>query len=367
MQPYKSAKDRPDNKKLKLYIILQYLLRYTDEATPASTGDIIAFLEEHGITAERRSIYRDIHEINKVHVMMENDCDITEAEEMLAEDEELKLVGCRHKYGFFVRRRSYDVSDMQLLAECVYSAKFIEAERAKMLVDVVCGFVSEKQAEKIRHDVFLTDRIKTNNKQTLENIANLNDAMSETLNGQPHTPEKIKFQYLYYSIDDVKHQTERRHGDTYTVSPYRLLINDSYYYLLAYSDKAQKMLTYRIDRMRNVRLTGVPRDGEKAFRELDMHNYTQRVFSMYGGERKVVTIRCIPPLLDIMIDRFGTADAVYQQYDKRHFTVSAEVEISDQFFGWLLGFGKRVKLITPIEVAEQFTAYLDKIRQMYES
>lgn len=363
----KNAKDRPDNKKLKLYIILQYLLKYTDEENPVSCKDLIAFLEERGFLPERRSVYRDIHEINTGHVMMENDCTLEEAEELLAEDEEAKLVRYRHKHGFYIQQNHYDTHDIQLLAACVYSAKFIDEKRAIRLVNVVCNFVSEHQAKKIRHEVVLTDRIKTNNRETLTTIEMLNDAMSEMLNGQPHTPEKVSFQYLKYTMDDIRHQTTRRHGDTYKVSPYRLLINDSYYYLLAYDDKAQKMLTYRVDRMKGVELTGEPREGEKAFYDLDMQTYTQRVFSMYGGKRQTVSLRCINPLLDTMIDRFGTEDATYRQFDKSHFILTTEVEISDQFFGWLLGFGKRVKLITPIEVAEQFTAYLDKIRQMYES
>ena len=62
---------------------------------------------------------------------------------------------------------------------------------------------------------------------------------------------------------------------------------------------------------------------------------------------------------------FGKKNVVYTQVDDRHFTVSVEIEISRQFFGWLLGFGKEVKIISPPEVREEFTAYIDKIREMY--
>ena len=55
----------------------------------------------------------------------------------------------------------------------------------------------------------------------------------------------------------------------------------------------------------------------------------------------------------------------YSMVDDKHFTVNAEVEISDQFFGWLLGFGKRVKVLYPNDVVEDFKAYLDKVREMY--
>ena len=46
-------------------------------------------------------------------------------------------------------------------------------------------------------------------------------------------------------------------------------------------------------------------------------------------------------------------------------SVTAKVEISDQFFGWILGFGKKAKILYPDAVLDQFRAYMDKIREMY--
>ena len=129
------------------------------------------------------------------------------------------------------------MNDIRLLAECIYSSKFIAEGQAKRLVDVVCDFVSDYQAEKIRHNAFLTDRVKTNNKGVLNNIATINEAMSTKIEGEPPTPEKISFKYLKYSIDDINNQVERRKGARYTVSPFHLLITDGNYYLLAFVDE----------------------------------------------------------------------------------------------------------------------------------
>ena len=52
---------------------------------------------------------------------------------------------------------------------------------------------------------------------------------------------KISFKYLKYNINDVSKQAERRQGQKYIVSPFKLIINDSNYYLLAFSDKDQEM------------------------------------------------------------------------------------------------------------------------------
>ena len=75
--------------------------------------------------------------------------------------------------------------------------------------------------------------------------------------------------------------------------------------------------------------------------------------------------RCPTFVFHAILERFGTKEAQYSAVDDTHFTVSAEIEVSDQFFGWLLGFGKRAKLLYPSDVLEAFKAYLDKIREMY--
>ena len=86
---------------------------------------------------------------------------------------------------------------------------------------------------------------------------------------------------------------------------------------------------------------------------------------MFGGKRVRVTMRFINPLLDAVIERFGTEDVRYEQRDESHFTASPEVELSEHFYAWLCGFGNKAKIIGPDFVIEEFTAYLDKIRSMY--
>ena len=359
------------NQKLKPYLVMQYLLKYSDESHLVSAPELVGYLQEIcGIYAERRSIYRDIEEINKAILMVENEVDICEAEEMLEsendpEGDNKTIVYDRSRKGFYVRQRHYEYDDIRLLAEAIYSAKFLTEKQSKNLVDVVCEFVSEAQAETIKHDAFLTDRVKTINKSVINNLSAINAAMSKGYGKNKHIPEKISFKYLKYSIEDLSKQSERRNGNKYVVSPYALLINDGNYYLLAYADYAKDLRTFRVDRMKEVSAIGEPREGEEVFAAIDLKTYTQRVFSMFGGTEERITIRFILPLLDAVVDRFGTKGVIYSKTDDTHFTITASVEISDQFFSWLCQFGKKAKIMTPERVINQFTEYLDKIRSLY--
>ena len=76
-----------NNHKMKPYFVLQYLLKNSDENHTKSAYDIMGYLEENGIVAERRSVYRDIEEINKANLIIQEDYTVDEAEEILAGDE----------------------------------------------------------------------------------------------------------------------------------------------------------------------------------------------------------------------------------------------------------------------------------------
>ena len=372
---------RTKHQKLKSYIVMYYLLKNTDEDHPASANDIIDYLADFGIFAERRSIYRDIREINEVMYALDNDCKLKYAEEAIdadEDDEEKLIVYDPNRKGFYAQRRNYDLLDIRLLAECVHAAKFVSNDTAERLVDVLCDLVSEEQAAKIRVDVDVVGRVKTTNEKVFYSISTINDAMSRELYGQKHEPEQITFKYMKHTISDMRKQVERRNGAVITVSPYKLIMTDGNYYLLAYEANAKKFFTYRVDRMKGVSLTGVPREGQEDFEKIDIANYTRRVFSMYSGKQYRVKMRFINRLLDTAVERFGrkgdtqedyrfvNTAPIYTNLDEGHFTVEATVEVSDQFYGWVLGFGRRVKILEPEPVVEGFRAYLDKVRAMYE-
>ena len=80
---------RKQNQKLKTYLVLRYLTENTDENHLIKGEYLAADIEvKYGISAERRSIYRDIEEINKVMLMLEEGISLEEAEAMLADDDD---------------------------------------------------------------------------------------------------------------------------------------------------------------------------------------------------------------------------------------------------------------------------------------
>ena len=359
---------RKSNQKMKPYLVYQYLLHHSDENHTVHAEEIVGYLQELGIDAERRSIYKDIEEINKAIWIIENDSDIEELNQMISEgnfEEEKLIIYDKHKKGFYTRQRKYDTFDIRLISECIYSSKYISQREAERLVSIMKDFISDYQAKDIRTDALVTNRIRTFNKNTLGNVSVIYDAMSKLIDGNKHIPEKISFQYLKHSIDDLSQQVERHKGAKYVVSPYKLIINDGNYYLLAYDDKSKEIRTYRVDRMKSIVRTGQKRDGEADFKKIDLKSYTRRTFSMFSGEEEYIRLQFDMRLLDTVIERFGLDGASYQKSDEEHFIITTNIEISEQFFGWLCGFGTKATIISPEGVKQKFSHYLDQMRSMY--
>ena len=364
-----NGRGRKEHQKMKPYLVYQYLLRNSDENHVVTAPELVGYLQEVGIYAERRSIYKDIEEINNALWILENDSDIEDVETAIAEgyfDDDKTIVYDNRQKGFYVTHRKYDASDIRLISECIYSSKYISQTEAERLINIMKEFVSDEQASDIRTEALVTNRVRTLNKNALRNVTMIYDAMSKVIDGEKHIPEKISFQYLKYDFNNMDKLTERRKGATYKVSPYKLIINDGNYYLLAFDDYAQDMKTYRVDRMKSITRTGEPRDGKEAFAQVDLKTYTQRTFGMFNGNKEHVRVRFVASLLDTAIERFGRdRDVSYSKVDDYHFMVATDIEISDQFFGWICGFGNKAVIMAPESVKNQFLDYIEKIKAKY--
>ena len=337
---------KSEMQKLKTLYVAKFFLEYSDANHAVSSGDIIDYLEsECGITADRRSIYRDIAALRNVFGM-----DIEGGQ------------GGRYR----LVSHQFQIDDLKILAECVRAAKFVSESKSNEIISSLESLCSTYEADELSAEVFLVGRVKTTQKGTLNILSTINTAMAKRVDGKPHEPKKISFKYLHNTIDDIHSSVDSRKGTLRTVSPYRLILNDGFYYLLAYDDKHKEIRTFRVDRMREVKEIDIPREGAEEYAKIDMKRYTQRVFGMFGGAKCRVVLRFTNDLIDAVCDRFGkTGDIFYRVDDDKHFTVNVEVETSPQFYGWLCSFGNKVKIIGPEFVREQFREYLDKIRCMY--
>ncbi len=316
--------------KTKLLHIIKILQEQTDEQHPLSTADIIAQLEALGIHSERKSIYSDME------CLTDFGFDIIHNHS-------------RQGGGYYLASRDFELPELKLLVDAVQSSRFITTKKSRDLIAKLEAFAGKHDAGKLQRQVYVVGRVKTENESIYYNIDTIHKAIQEN--------QKISFAYLEWNIH--KELTPREQSKR-IVSPWALIWRDENYYLAAYDSNAKLMKHYRVDKMGEVTILKKPRDGAEEFKHLDLAEYANKTFGMFGGKEEQVTMQFPKSLIGVVIDRFGK-DVYLRPEGEDLIFVKMSVAVSGQFFGWLCGLGKGIQIVSPEYVREEYIRWIADI------
>ena len=327
--------------KQKLLYIMKFFLEKTDEEYGVTVADIIDYLSEYGIEAERKSIYSDIE------CLRDFGMDIVKSK-----------VG---KISLFsLVSRDFTTEEIKLLIDAVQSSKFITLKKSRELIRKIEGLTSENQAKELHRQVIVANRVKNSNEDIYRNIDSINRAINNK--------RKISFYYNMWQVSRTgarKIVKVRRHdGARYLLTPKALTWDDENYYLIAYDKGADMLKHFRVDKMESIEVEDERADSVKSVDKFDLAVYTKQVFGMYGGETVSVKLRFDDSLIGVVADRFSDKVFIMPHSDGT-FTVGTEVMLSPQFYGWVFSFGDKVRIVSPKSAKEGFKEYLDKVTTIY--
>ena len=299
---------------------------------PLTVAQIIEALAREDIKAERKSIYDDL--------------------------EALRLFGldvqCRKGKtpGWFIGSREFELPELKLLMDAVQSSRFITQKKSDALIRKLESLASIHQAGQLQRQVYVSGRIKVMNESIYYNVDKLHTAIA--------AQKAITFKYFDYDI--ARQKVFRREGKRYVVSPYGLIWNNENYYLVAFDHANRDMRHYRVDKMTEIAVTCLSREGKEQYPDFQLAQYGQKHFGMYSGPEWKVTLRGRRDKAGLVWDRFGQ-DVILVPDGEDHFTVTLPVVISPQFFGWLMGLDGSLTLTAPKEAVQ---AYRQKLSAALE-
>jgi len=324
---------KSEKQKQKLIRILELLYTRTDFEHGLAVKEIIDYLEEYGINAERKSIYDDFLTLS----------------ELGFEIDSLRTRPPR----YYLANRIFELAELKLLVDAVQSSKFITERKSRELISKLELFAGSHGAGELSRQVYVEGRAKTMNKATLYIIDMLHSAINSN--------KSVTFKYFDYN--SKKEKILRHGGELYDVSPAALIWSDENYYLVAFDNGTGIRKHYRVDKIQELSVTDRARLSEalKAFNSAD---YTQKVFGMYGGREELVTLDCDESLAGVIIDRFGS-EHTFIKTDKG-FSVSLRVMLSPNFYAWIAGFGNRICIKAPSYVSEEYVRILTQTLELYK-
>lgn len=323
--------------KFKLYYLAKIMTEKTDDGHYITMPQILEELSRYGVTADRKSIYRDLKDLEKLGIEVEGES-----------------VG--NRYHYHVVGRQFELPELKLLVDAIQSSKFITIKKSNDLIRKLETLVSRYEAAGLQRQVFVSGRIKTMNESIYYNVDEIHKAIAEN--------RKIRFQYYQWNIK--KEMRLRHDGAYYHVSPFGLSWDHENYYLVGYDSEADMIKHYRVDKMLHIYMSDEKREGHAYFKRLDMAVYTRKSFGMFGGEEEKVKLLVNNDLAGVIIDRFGK-DVIMIPKGEEYFTVSVPVRVSRRFFCWVFALGDGAKIIGPDRVVKQAQKCIADLSEQYRN
>lgn len=317
------------NTKKRLLLILELLYRYSDEENPISTTEITEYLNEQGLSVDRKTL--------------KNDLDL-----LIAMDYDIVSIKSSPKQ-YFWGNRIFEIPELKLLIDAVSSSRFITKKKSDELIRKISSLASAEQAKQLKRHIVSTGRAKTDNKKIYYIVDTISDAINH----------KKKIQFKYTEYNEHKEKVLRHDGEVYTISPYVLYWNEDYYYVVGYSEKREDIIAFRVDRLYEPEVID---EYAKAKPDcFDINDYAGKIFKMYSGEETIVEIECENSLMKYIIDRYGL-DIETEIKSDNTFIARVSAALSPTFYSWIFQFAGRIKIISPNEAKKEFENMIMKFK-----
>ena len=309
--------------KLRPLYLLRILKENTDEEHSLSTAQLCAILkEDYGIDTFRTTIKSDIEVLQQAGFGIQT------------------TRSTQNLYNYY--ERDFDIPEIKLLLDAVMSSKFITTAKSEQLSKKLSELAGFYKAKELKRNLIVDGRIKQENEQIYLIVDAINDAIN--------TKKKISFQKSEYNVK--KERILHNNGEIYVFSPYSLVWDGDFYYVVGYSDKYKSVGSHRVDRIykRPDILSEAAIPQPVGF---DINQYINTMFRMYDAPRQTVELQVDNGLMDAIIDKFGNDVTVYA-CDQHSFRVEATVSTGTTFYNWVFGFQGKVRIKKPENIREEY-------------
>ena len=293
--------------KIKLLKIWEILSWKSDEQHPLSTQDIISELKQLGIKCDRRTVYSDID------AMQSNGYSIMNRRR-------------GHDMMYWVQQRQFSPPELKIIMDAIQSSKFIPQEKTTELMEKIASLGGSEAAHLLLRNAVRFNTVKLSN----EDIFDITDKLEQAIENS----KRVSFRY--FDINAAGDRVYRHDNKLYEEEPLAMLCSEGNYYLICYRPEP----------------------------EYDNHVKIFRVFKMYGGQMRKVRLAFDESLIGVVYNKYG--EEINIRKSGSRYTVSVEIQISPTFWGWLMQFPTQMEIISPVDVREQFSAWILSAAEKYQ-
>ena len=321
-----------DGKKSSILLVLEILKEYSDEDHFITQQFIIDKIDcRYGLTFERKSIAASIS------LLQELDYEIAKGP----------------RGGYALISRLFDPTEVQFVTDALFSSRAIPGKEAADLSKRIQSTLSVHQRANYNY-IYKTPQInRTESKEVFWAIDTMHEGIKRG--------KRISFQYKSY--DEHGKETLRNGGHRYIVSPYYLVSNNGFYYLICnYREKYRPINVFRVDCMTNLQIEEEwpikPLSSIKGAEDFDIAKYMNEHLYMLGGETVDATLRIDQPwAIQRLRDWFGNKARLIEKDG----VLRAKIRCNeDSLFFWILQYGDEFTLLEPEPLVQRLREHLEK-------
>lgn len=322
-------------KKLALIRILQILWKFSDYNHLLTQDDISTHLEcDYGIIIERKAISRNISLLKEAGIDIEST-----------------------RNGCYLVSRDFEDSELRMLIDSVLCSKYITAKYSSDLIDKLCKLSNKYFKSHIKNIYSVNDWSKTNNQSLFYNIELVDSAIEKNV--------RISYDYNKYGIDKKPHKSSRQ-----TVSPYQLILHNQRYYLMAYSERWEKVVYHRLDRINNMVLCEERATDIRAVpgyeSGIDYKSLSSAMPYMFSDKPEKIDFVADVGIVDQVIDWFGNDIKIAKDTEDDSKVKVSVVSSPFAMEHWAMQYINYVEITSPQKVRERICESLKNGIEKYK-
>lgn len=317
------------NVKMKLLCVLNFLFD-TDEHHPLNATQIVEKLaKEYGITAERKSVCRDIAILQS-----------------FGHD----IIGDRDK-----RKGWY------------YGKRHLEAWLIRILLDAVASSLCVSKTDFKRITKELIKELGPNDKRMFEDllayVAKTRQANNPKMKGviseilRAISWERA-LEFQLYTYNKRFKNVLRRGSLVYKVDPYTMVCLNSHYYLIGVKEGETTLRYFRVDRIANPHTTGTPRRPAEEVLGCKLEEALAELMksTFHGADTphyEKVTLRFKDEsFANVLVDQFGLPEAV-SEYDGYIYATMPNIDLHAEVRNWFISYANLCTVVAPPDLRQR--------------
>lgn len=311
--------------KQRIIALMKILSQRTDKDHTLTTQQIIKILyEEYNCGVNRNTLTTDI-------------------KLLIANGVQIEVIHSSQNH-YYYKGHPFKLAELKLLIDAVASSKFISDRKSREIITKLCSMTNQYDAEKLHRNIYPVGNGRADDTCGYATVDVVNEAIDQKT--------KITFQYIDYNTSGKK--ILRRNGEVYKVSPYAMIYDGDYYYVIGWCDNRGEIRNFRMDRIsRTPKLLAEEEYVEKP-EEFDINEYRNTAFRMFGnGEAVEVILQGEQETMKGFIDQFGKKANV-RAIDRERYTAVVKVVPSPTFYRWVFGWGGKIKIMGPEQIKSSF-------------